>query len=142
MSPEDEILMTELTFDVKNMTTYEISSIILVAEREQANPHGTFRCYMDTANKEFYIEIATEGMMNAFTQSALLNIMELAEEAGAETCYICVRKTVKTQEAYLRNFLFVGFEKLSEEDQKKISMTQTHGILKCSLKSEEDEDEE
>jgi len=142
MSPEDEILMTELTFDVKNMTTYEVSSIILVAEREQANPHGTFRCYMDASNKEFYIEIATEGMMNAFTQSALLNIMELAEEVGAETCYICVRKTVKNQEAYLRNFLFVGFEKLSEKDQKKISMTQTHGILKCSLKSEEDEDEE
>jgi len=142
MSPEDEILMTELTFDIKDMITYEISSIILVAEREQANPHGTFRCYMDATNKEFYIEIAIQGMMNAFTQSALLNIMELAEEAGAETCYICVRRTIKNQEAYLRNFLFVGFEKLSEEDQKKISMTQTHGILKCSLKSEEDEDEE
>jgi len=131
--------MTELTFDIKDMITYEISSIILVAEREQANPHGTFRCYMDSTNKEFYIEIATQGMINTFTQSALLNIMELAEEAGAETCYICVRRTIKNQEAYLRNFLFVGFEKLSEEDQKKISMTQTHGILKCSLNSEEDE---
>jgi len=142
MSPEDEILMTELTFDFKDMITYEISSVILVAEREQANPHGTFRCYMDTTNKEFYIEIATEGMMTAFTQSALLNIMELAEEVGAETCYICVRKTVKNQESYLRNFLFVGFEKLSEEDQKKISMTRTHGIMKCALKSEEEDSED
>jgi len=139
MSPDDEILLTELTFDTKDMVTYEVSSVILVAEREQANPHGKFRCYMDSTNKEFFIEIATEGTMTAFTQSALLNIMELAEEAGAETCYICVRKTVKGQEAYLRNFLFVGFEKLTLEEQKKISMTQTHGIMKCSLKSQDED---
>jgi len=140
MSPDDEILLTELTFDSKDMITYEISSVILVAEREQANPHGTFRCYMDPISKEFFIEIATEGTMNAFTQSALLNILGLAEEAGAETCYICVRKTVNNQEAYLRNFLFVGFQKLTEEEQTKISMTRTHGILKCSLKSDDEED--
>lgn len=141
MSPDDEILLTELTFDTKDMITYEISSVILVAEKEQANPHGKFRCYMDSTTKEFFIEIATEGMMNAFTQSALLNIMGLAEDAGAETCYICVRKTVKSQEAYLRNFLFVGFQKLTEEEQKKISMTRTHGIMKCSLKSDDEEED-
>jgi len=142
MSPDDEILLTELTFDTKDMVTYEVSSVILVAEREQANPHGKFRCYMDSTNKEFFIEIATEGTMTAFTQSALLNIMGLAEEAGADTCYICVRNTVQNQGTYLRNFQFVGFEKLNEEELKKISMTRTHGILKCSLKSEEDEEED
>lgn len=139
-SPDDEILLTELTFDTKDMITYEISAVILVAERQQSNPYGTFRCYMDLTTKEFFIEIPNEGTMNAFTQSALLNVLELAENAGAETCYICLRKTVKNQEAYLRNFLFVGFEKLTEEEQKKISMTKTHGILKCSLKSSEDID--
>jgi len=141
MSPDDEILLTELAVDTKNMITYEISSVILVAEREQANTHGKFRCYLDSTTKEFFIEIASEGTMTAFSQSALLNIMGLAEEAGAETCYICVRKTVKGQEAYLRNFLFVGFEKLTEEEQKKISMTKTHGILKCSLKSIDDDED-
>jgi len=140
MSPDDEILLTELAFDTKDITTYEVNSVILVAEREQSNPDGKFRCYMDSTNKEFFVEIATEGTMTAFTQSALLNILELAEEAGAETCYICVRKTIKGQEAYLRNFLFVGFEKLTEEEQKKISMTKTHAIMKCSLNSNEDED--
>jgi hypothetical protein len=140
MSPDDEILLTELAFDTKDITTYEVNSIILVAEREQANPHGKFRCYMDSANKEFFVEIATEGTMTAFTQSALLNILDLAEEAGAETCYICVRKTIKGQENYLRNFLFVGFQKLTEEEQKKISMTKTHGIMKCSLNSDDDEE--
>jgi hypothetical protein len=139
MSPDDEILLTELTFDSKDMITYEISSVILVAEREQANPFGKFRCFMDPTSKEFFIEIPNEGTMNAFSQSALLNILDLAEGAGAETVYICIRKTVKRQEAYLRNFLFVGFEKLTEKEQKKISMTRTHGILKCSLKSEDDE---
>lgn len=142
LSPDDEILMTELTFDAKGITAYEISSVVLVAEREQANPHGTFRCYMDHAAREFFIEIPTEETMHAFTQSALLNIMGLAEEAGADTCYICVRDTVKNQETYLRNFQFVGFEKLNQEEQKKISMTRTHGILKCSLKSGEDEEED
>jgi len=140
-SPDDEILLTELTFDAKNLITYEVSSVILVAEREQANPHGKFRCYMDADNKEFFIEIPNEGTMMAFSQSALLNILALAEEAGAETCYVCVRKSVKGQEAYLRNFLFVGFEKLTSQEQKKISMTKTHGILKCNLKSEEDDEE-
>jgi hypothetical protein len=140
MSPDDEILLTELTFDNKDMITYEISSVILVAEREQANPYGKFRCFMDSTTKEFFIEIPNEGTMNAFTQSALLNILGLAEEAGAETVYICIRKTVKKQEAYLRNFLFIGFEKLTENEQKKISMTKTHGILKCALKSEEDDE--
>jgi len=139
MSPDDEILLTELAFDTKDIIAYEINSIILVAEREQANPHGKFRCYMDPTKKEFFIEIATEGTMTAFTQSALLNILELAEEAGAETCYVCVRRTVKGQEGYLRNFLFIGFEKLTEEEQRKISMTKTHGIMKCSLKGEDDD---
>jgi hypothetical protein len=142
LSPDDEILMTELTFDAKGITAYEISSVILVAEREQANPHGTFRCYMDQAAREFFIEIPTEETMHAFTQSALLNIMGLAEEAGAYTCYIAIRNTVQNQETYLKNFQFVGFEKLNEEELKKISMTRTHGLLKCALKSDEEEEEE
>jgi len=139
MNPDDEVLLTELTFDQKDIITYEVSSVVLVAEREQANPNGKFRCFMDSTTKEFFIEIPTEATMNAFTQSALLSILGLAEEAGAEICYICVRNTVSNQGRYLRNFLFVGFEKLSEAEQKKISMTKTHGILKCTLKSEEEE---
>jgi len=137
-SPDDEILLTELTFDFKDMITYEISSVILLAERN--NFHGNFRCYMDAKTKEFFIEIPNETTMNAFTQSALLNTLKLAEDAGAETCYVCVRKTVKNQGAYLRNFLFVGFEKLKGEEKKKISMTKTHGILKCALNSGDEGD--
>jgi hypothetical protein len=139
ISPEDEILLTELAVDAKNLLTYEVSSVILVAEEEQVNPNGKFRCFLDPKTREFFIEIPNEATMNAFNRSALLSIMELAEENGAETIYVCVRKTVKRQEACLKTFLFLGFEKLTEKEQKKISMTQTHGILKCSL-SDENED--
>lgn len=139
MSPDDEILMTELTFDAKGITAYEINSMILVAE--QASHHGTFKCYMDHAAREFFIEIPSEETMTAFTQSALLNILGLAEEAGAYTCFVCIRNTVQNQSTYLRNFQFVGFEKLNEEELKKISMTRTHGILKCNLKSDEEEED-
>jgi len=138
MNPDDEILLTELTFDQKEIITYEVSSVILVAEREQANPNGKFRCFMDPTTKEFFIEIPNEGTMDAFTQSALLSILSLAEEAGAEICYICVRNTVSNKDSHLRNFLFVGFQTLNEVEQKKISMTKTHGILKCTLKSEDE----
>jgi len=141
-SPDDEILLTELAIDNKNFVTYEVSSLLLVADQEQAITHGRFRCFMELKTKEFFIEIPDEETMRAFTRSALINVMKLAEEAGAETVYVCVRKTVKKQEAYLKNFLFLGFEKLTQAEQKKISMTRTHGILKCSLSSEEDIDDE
>lgn len=140
-TPDDEILLTELAFDLKNTITYEVSSVILVAEREQANPHGKFRCYMDPIAKEFFIEIPDEGTMSAFSKSALLNVMDLAEKAGAETIFMCVRKSVSRQEAYLKNFLFLGFQKLTAAEQKKISMTQTHSILKCALSSDDLNDE-
>jgi hypothetical protein len=138
-SPDDEILLTELAVDAKHLVTFEVSSVILVAEEEQANPNGKFRCFMDSSSREFFIEIPNEGTMKAFNRSALLSIMELAEEAGADTIFVCVRKTVKKQEAYLKTFLFIGFEKLTEKEQKKISMTRTHGLLKCSLNSENED---
>lgn len=135
MSPDDEILLTELTLDFKDMITYEINSVVLVAEKNR--PYGSFRCYMDSATKEFFIEIPDENTMRIFNQSALLNILDLATTAGAESCYICVRKTVQNKDAYLRNFLFIGFNKLSEKEQNKISMSRTHGMLKYSMKDED-----
>jgi len=139
-SPDDEILLTELAFDTKGFITYEINSIILVAE-EQTNPQTRFRCYMEPQTKEFFVEVSDEATMKMLTRSALLSVMKLATEAGAETMYVCVRKTLQKQEAYLKNFLFLGFEKLTASEQKKISMTKTHGILKCDLNSDDDKDE-
>ena len=32
-------------------------------------------------------------------------------------------------EYYLKTFMFIGFQQLSQEEQKKISMTETHFLL-------------
>jgi hypothetical protein len=132
-SPFDEIVLTELTFDSKAMEIYEISSSILMAEKEQANPKGNFRCFMDNNSKEFFIEISTLDAIKMLPSSILLNVLELAEQAGATVAYICLRKTIEKKATYLKNFLFLGFEQLSEEEQQKISMTRTHGMLKYKI---------
>jgi len=139
-SPDDEILLTELAFDRKDFITFEVNPVILVAEQEQPNPYGKFRCFLEPQTKEFFVEISDERTMEIFTKSALLNLMKLAEEEGAETMYVCVRKSINP-DSHLRAFLFLGFEKLSPEEQKKISMTKTHGILKYHLKDDDDQDE-
>jgi hypothetical protein len=140
-SPEDEILLTELAFDTKDFATYEVNPVILVAE-EKTNSNGPFRCFLEQNTKEFFVEIADEESMKVFTRSALINIMKLAEEAGAEKMYVCVRNTVNKLETYLKTFLFLGFEKLTPQEQKKITITRTHGILKCNLTEEEDEEDD
>jgi len=112
----------------------------LVAEETQSK--GKFRCFMAASTKEFFIEIPDEATMRAFNQSTLVNILELANRAGAETIYVCVRKTIHRQQAYIKNFLFVGFEKLDAKEQAKISMTKTHTILKCSLNNDDDDNDD
>lgn len=141
-SPEDEILLTELALDDKDFITYEISSKILFVEKAEENPHGNLRCYIEHKTQEFFIEIADESTMKLFNKSELINVMKLAEEAGAETVYVCVRKTIQKQGTYLKNFLFLGFEKLTAEEQSEISMTRTHNLLKYSVHSDEDEEQD
>jgi hypothetical protein len=138
-SPSDEVLMTELAIDAKDLTIYDISSVILVGEKAEANPHGEFKCYMDNISKEFFIEITNKTKLEAFTRSAVLNLLEVAEEAGAETAYLCIRKSVdaKALAAFVKNFSFIGFIQLNSEEQKKISMTQTHTLLKYKIKGDD-----
>jgi len=137
-SPYDEVMLTELMFDFKDIVVYEISSSILVAEEEQSSHRGHFRCYIDNTTKEFFVEVACVDMMKALNRSTLMNILKLAEEAGAETAYVCLRKTIGNKVQYLKNFLFVGFEQLGVEEQKEISMTRTHTLLKYSIVNNEE----
>lgn len=136
-SPSDEITLTELACDSKDIETFEINLSILMAEEEQANPKGNFRCFMDNNSKEFFIEIGSVDAIKTFTSSILLNVLELAEQAGSKTIYICMRRNVEKKSAYLKNFLFVGFQQLTEEEQNKISMTRTHSMLKYSADDQE-----
>jgi len=137
-SPEDEILLTELALDTREFITYEISSKILFQEKAEENPHGNLTCFYESEAKEFFIEIADEDTMSMFNKSELINVMKLAESTGADTVYVCVRKTIQKQGTYLKNFLFLGFEKLSTEEQQEISMTRTHNILKYTVHSDDE----
>jgi len=128
-TPSDEILLTELALDDKNITIYDITSVIMVGERESKEPHGQFKCFMDHDEKKFYIEIATAKTLEALNKSAVLNLLTFAEQAGAEKVYVCCRKTLGDITYYLKNFMFIGFTQLSEEEQQEISMTQTHFLL-------------
>jgi len=134
----DEVRLTELAFDTKDLVTFEISSSIFVAEKKQEDGLEKFKCFMDNKTREFFIEIHSEETLKFLSRSTLLNALELAEEAGAVVVYICLKKLIPNKDAYLKNFLFLGFEQLSEEDQKQISMTTTHNILKYSTIEQEE----
>lgn len=136
-SPSDEITLTELACDAKDIETFEINLSIMMAEEEQANPNGNFRCFMDNNSKEFFIEIGTVDAFKTFTSSILVSMLELAEQAGSKTVYVCMRKNIENKSTYLKNFLFVGFQQLTEAEQKTISMTRTHGLLKYSADDQE-----
>lgn len=137
-TPSDEILLTELALDDKNISIYDISSVIVVGERESREARGQFKCFMDHDEKMFYIEISSIRTLEALSKSSLLNLLDLAEKAGAEKVYVCCRKTLGDIRSYLKNFIFIGFSQLSSEEQKKISMTQTHTLMSYNV-LEEDE---
>lgn len=137
-TPSDEILLTELALDDKNITIYDITSVILVGEKESKEPHGQFKCFMDHDEKKFYIEIATARTLEALTKSAVLNLLTFAEQAGAEKIYVCCRKSLGDIKYYLKTFMFIGFQQLDEEEQKGISMTQTHFLLSYDALADED----
>jgi len=142
-------------FDAKELITYDITSSILMAEEEHENLKSSLRCYMDVEAKEFFIEISTKESMGTFSKSTLINIVHLAEENGAEVVYICLKKTIENKstlswnlpsndpkiDAFLKNFMFLGFEKLSSEEQRRISKTKTHGLLKYTINGQEEQDD-
>lgn len=137
-TPSDEILLTELAWDDKDVSIYDITSIIMVGERVNVNsPFGKLKCYMDNDTKEFFIEINQTTPLKAFTRSVLLNILDLAEKEGAKKLYACLRRGTENIEQFVKAFLFVGFTKLEEEELKSVSMTQTHILVEYNMEEEE-----
>ena len=133
-TPSDEILLTELAWDEKDVSIYDITSCILVGERANVqSPFGKLKCYLDHDSKEFFIEINEKTPLKVFTRSVLLNLLDLAEKEGATKLYACLRRGTQNLEQFVKAFLFVGFTKLEEEEMKKVSMTQTHILVQYSL---------
>lgn len=148
-------MLTELAWDEKDVSIYDITSIILVGERASIqSPFGKLKCYLDHDSKEFFIEINENTPLKVFTRSVLLNLLDLAEKEGAKKLYACLRRGTQNLgifsrtilfnesffhlEQFVKAFLFVGFTKLEEEEMKKVSMTQTHILVQYNLEEEED----
>jgi len=95
---------------------------------------------MDNITKEFFIEICDDTKLEALTKSVLLNILTVAEKNFAKSFYMCIRKTLpkKTFDTVVKSFMFLGFVKLTAVEQKRISMTQTHELLKYTFTGEYD----
>ena len=88
--------MTELAWDEKDVSIYDITSVILVGERASVqSPFGKLKCYLDHESKEFFIEINEATPLKVFTRSVLLNILDLAEREGAKKIYACLRRGTK-----------------------------------------------
>jgi len=136
-SPSDEFLLTELALDFKDLTVYDISSLILVGEKVEKDPHGMFKCFMDHENKEFFIEVNAKHPLKSFTRSTLLTLVDMAAKQNALAIYVCVRNGIPEYASILRAFSFIGFAKLQE--QRKLTISKTHTLLKYDLKGEDEE---
>ena len=77
------MFLTELNIDSKDITIYDISSLILVAEKIQ-NSLGNLKCYMDNETYEFYVEVSNDAQLPIFNKTFVLNMLDLAESAGAQ----------------------------------------------------------
>lgn len=136
-TPSDEFLLTELAIDRKNITIYDISSLILVREKE--THFNKFKCYMDHTTAEFFIEATDTTPIEAFTRSTFLKLLETAEAEGAEKVYMCIREDIKDHKSFLRTFAFLGFKKLTPGEQELVSITDTHTLMVYDLKEDERE---
>jgi len=138
-TPSDEILLTELALDDKNITIYDITSVIFVGEKEIKEPLSQFKCFMDHEEKKFYIEFDSVRTLETMTKFTILNLLTLAEELQTEKVYVCCRKSSGDIAYYLKKtFLFIGFSRLTEEEQETISMTQTHSLLSYDLLADDE----
>lgn len=70
---------------------------------------------MDNITKEFYVEVSSDLQIENFNRSSVLNMLDLAEKAGADKFYICVRKNIEKHNALVKKFSFIGFRKLSQD---------------------------
>lgn len=138
-SPSDEVLLTELALDHKDFTIYDISSTILVGETNESRPFGHFRGYVDHSNHEFFIELCSSTPIEIFTQSTLLNMLDVAEKENCKKFYACFRKDTANIDQYVKTFLFVGFSNLKHEEMAKISMSKTHLLLQYNLNEANDD---
>ena len=95
-SPSDELLLTELTWDFKDFTPYEISSEVIVGEHPLNASFNLFKCFLNAKESQCFIEITEDSQIARFTRSTLLKLLDVAEEKGAKTVFVCIRKDIRS----------------------------------------------
>ncbi|KRX09189.1 hypothetical protein PPERSA_05858 [Pseudocohnilembus persalinus] len=88
---EDEVLLTELALDRKDLIIYDINPSIVLSQ-DIRNDSCVFKGFLDENNKEFFIEIS-EQQKDYFTKSFFLQLCDVAEELGAIKIYACLRNS-------------------------------------------------
>ncbi|EGR34431.1 hypothetical protein IMG5_012080 [Ichthyophthirius multifiliis] len=133
---EDEVLLTLLKLDEKNIIIYDIASVINWGDFSKEKPLQTFKCLYDTDNKNFYVELSEKSPMEHLTKSTFLKILDIAEQMGAQNVLTCLNNKISDINTRIQILMFVGFRKIIGEELKSISKTRTHTILCYDLQNE------
>jgi hypothetical protein len=138
-TPSDEFLLTELAIDRKDITIFDISTVFML--REQVVPYKKFKCYMDHTTAEFFIEITHLTPLKTFTPNTVLALLDKAEKEGAKTAYFCIRQNIPEYRAFVKSFTAIGLKMLSEGEQEKVTISNTHSLMRYDLSNEGDIDD-
>ena len=76
---EDEVLLTQLCLDDKNIVIYDISSAIYLGERQQNRIFNIFKCFYDTESNNFFVELSNKSSVEHLTKSTFIKILDIAE---------------------------------------------------------------
>lgn len=130
---DDEMLLTQLALDDKEIVIYDIASAIYLGERSRVAPLHKFKCFLDAAAGHFFVELSDKSPFENLTKSTFLKILDIAESIGAKQVFVCIHNKTAEIGAKIQTLLFVGFKKLIGEEARRVSHTRTHTLLSYDL---------
>lgn len=90
MSLEDEMILTSLGLDDKDIVIYDIASAVYIGDRMNLTPVHTFKCFLDITTGGFFVELSDKSPFENLTKSTFLKILDIAESLGASSVYVCL----------------------------------------------------
>jgi hypothetical protein len=87
---EDELLLTQLALDDREIVIYDIASAIYLGERQRNAPLHTFKCFFDKESANFFVELSDKSPFEHLTKSTFLRILDIAESLSAERVHVCL----------------------------------------------------
>lgn len=112
---------------------YDIASVIYLGERQRNTPLHTFKCFYDTNNNNFFVELSDKSPLELLTKSTFLKILDIAESVGAQRVYVCLHNKTTDIGSKIQTLMFVGFHKVMGQELSRVSKTRTHTLLSYDL---------